>query len=394
MPELKDIREVQENQQSVEANAPIDLVPSATVDTSHPLFQFDASAARRALDEVSQRTITPPSEANITKNMWLSSFMVGLSAALASGNAAGGITAGLWAAIAVHDGGYALRQRSEHVDDLLAKGYSFPAVLKWYEDGDNKDLEAEYKEMGVNARDALNRNEKIREFDAKERRAGEEFAVGQLLSREQMANQMLIAQMHERGADARAAKQIANPSLSSLNALGRGIYKPFSKQLGVLGSKQNYLDQLVTNIRLLREGNPTAKNALLTAVAGVDNPNISPREGGIHRIEQVGGLSQQVRDWLSGKESGIPTEQTLKQFESFAKAHQGDVDKVRQRIYEQAYEAASQYVNPAHAKAVAFTVAGGAVDMMEGESLPVTTGQPAPQPTSNSDAKEVSWGDL
>ncbi|WP_310606718.1 hypothetical protein [Buttiauxella brennerae] len=166
MTTLNDNRQAEQAQQGVLAVQPINLLPGAMTNTDHPIFAISQEYTTRGTEYIQQmRQLTPPSEANIEKNMWISSFMIGLSAALASGNAAGGITAGLWAAIAIHDGGYALRQRGEHVDSLLKQGYTFPAVLKWYEDGDEKVLEQEYKQMQENTRFTLREQQQDRQFN-------------------------------------------------------------------------------------------------------------------------------------------------------------------------------------------------------------------------------------
>lgn len=92
-------------------------------------------------------TITPPTESNIHKNMFIGSGMVGLMAALATGNPAAGIVAGMWGAVAIHDHGYDLRQRSKQVNKLQAEGYSFPAILDWYKTGSSKELDKERAQM-------------------------------------------------------------------------------------------------------------------------------------------------------------------------------------------------------------------------------------------------------
>lgn len=87
--------------------------------------------------------VKAPSESDIRDGMWESSFVVALLAGLATGNAAAGITGGLWAAIAVHDEGYARRDRAQYVTQLYSQGISAPAIMQWYETGDTKILEQE-----------------------------------------------------------------------------------------------------------------------------------------------------------------------------------------------------------------------------------------------------------
>lgn len=255
MPELNDIREVKQNQLGVEANAPIDLVPNSTTTLPPSFAGIGVNEARRALDEVSRNTITPPSEANITKNMWLGSFMVGLSAALASGNAAGGITAGLWAAIAVHDGGYALRQRAEHVDGLLAQGYSFPAVLKWYEDGDNKSLEDEYKEMGRNAREDAQLKQQQSQFEVTNDRLNDQFDKNMDMQNRRFGEQIRHAMAMEAAAEGSAtrAADAANRSERRLDIQERRqLHSEFNDTIKGPKQKQYYMRMAEESVKQLR----------------------------------------------------------------------------------------------------------------------------------------------
>lgn len=104
--------------------------------------------------------INPPSEEEIQHQMWMTSGIMGLVAALVTGNAAGGIAAGMTAALAVHDHGYDLRQRGEYVMELHNKGFSTPAILNWYKTGDNKELDKEGEQMQRLADGELNRQER------------------------------------------------------------------------------------------------------------------------------------------------------------------------------------------------------------------------------------------
>lgn len=324
MPVLNDLRQVQQNQQDVEANAPIDLVPNSTVDTSHPLFQFDASAAKRALDEVSQRTITPPSEANITKNMWLGSFMVGLSAALASGNAAGGITAGLWAAIAVHDGGYALRQRAEHVDSLLSQGYSFPAVLKWYEDGDNKSLEDEYKEMGRNAREEAQLKQRGDEFKITNERLNRQFNGNMSMQNARFGEQVRHAMAMEEAAKG-AADRAATSADRSERRLDiqdrRQLHSEFNDTIKGAKQKQYYMRMADESIKQLRayvaagdkagaaEAYHNVRNNLARAAVG-GNASLTPEQ-----MEGATGLPALIdskANEMNIAVNGLPTEMFMR----------------------------------------------------------------------------------
>ncbi|MDK9585414.1 hypothetical protein [Lelliottia wanjuensis] len=163
---------------------------------------------------------------------------------------------------------------------------------------------------------------------------------------------------------AQKGKLAGSISLAHINPLMTSLSKPYSKQLRTLGDKQMYLDQLKTDIQLQRSGNPAGYNALLTAVAGVDNPNVSPKEGAIERIGNIGGLGEQAKNYLSNKTGGVMTSEALDQIEGFLNAHQTDTNMERQGIHNKIYSAAMPFVkDPVLAAAVADTVsAGGAVD--------------------------------
>ncbi|XUA17744.1 hypothetical protein ACQVA2_13780 [Citrobacter sp. OP27] len=130
--------------------------------------------------------VNPPSEEEIQKTMWTSSFVVGLLGAIVSGNAAGGIACGMSAALAIHDHGFDLRQRGDYIHDLHDKGFSAPAILKWYETGDNSELDKESAAM-----------EKKREFDVGRQDQRDQFKAmeeDKLLDRNQRATEFNAGQ--------------------------------------------------------------------------------------------------------------------------------------------------------------------------------------------------------
>ncbi|WP_333498546.1 hypothetical protein [Kluyvera sp. CHPC 1.2972] len=101
----------------------------------------------------SMPNITPPSDSEIRRTSWIASGVMGLLGAIVTGNAASGIAVGMSAALALHDHGNDLRQRSEYLNELHQKGFSGPAILKWYETGDNSELDKESQQMEAMARD-------------------------------------------------------------------------------------------------------------------------------------------------------------------------------------------------------------------------------------------------
>ncbi|CAI1769047.1 Uncharacterised protein [Serratia quinivorans] len=186
------------------------------------------SAANMMQGVQDQPDIKPPSEDNIQKNMWIASGMVGLVAALATGNAASGLAAGMWGALAIHDHGYALRERGKYTRQLAAEGYSYPAILDWYKTGNNKVLEDERKGMDENGRfnakqrqDAAEANAQLE--DHKANRASQET-----MARESRQNSMAIASMQQSHADARAREVTDRQLAKAVKGSGAASFDPTS----------------------------------------------------------------------------------------------------------------------------------------------------------------------
>lgn len=212
-----------------------DDIPSVLRDTG--LIE-KAYAAKNSLPNVN-----PPSEDEIRHTSWICSGLIGLLGAIVSGNAAGGIAAGMVAALAVHDQGYHLRQRAESVDELHKEGYSKRAIEAWYETGDNKELDAERQNMESIARDEFNAQEsdnrqainnkaaddrqtRSETFQEGQEGRREAFQAGQgALNREAASNAAVRAadkqaQADQRLSNSEVAKQIApqQQKLSMLHA--------------------------------------------------------------------------------------------------------------------------------------------------------------------------------
>lgn len=310
--------------------------------------------------------VNPPSEDEIQETMWISSGLIGLLGAIVSGNPAGGIAAGMTAALAIHDRGYDLRQRAGYVMDLHNKGYSARAIHDWYETGDNKELDKETDNMQRMASEEVRDAQADRRYAQQDKQFNErmENSDRQFNLQERRFDQMAS---HQNAMEALAEKRAENSgalSLAHLNPFMSSLSRPFNKQLRTLGDKQMYLDQLKTDIELQRSGNPAGYNALLTAVAGVDNPNISPKEGAIERVASIGGLGEQAKNYFSNKSGGVMTPEALNQIEGFLKAHQTDTNMERQAIHNKVYSEANGIIkNPELAAGLANVVAaGGAMD--------------------------------
>lgn len=405
---------LQNQQQDEAAAAGYEAIVPAPIDTGStvpPFYQTNHVAAELAKNP----QITPPTTGEIHKQMWVSSMMMGLMTALATGNVAGGIAGGMWAAIGVHDYGYSLRQRSEYIDQLKGDGYSMPAILKWYEDGDSKELDKERQDMLQRDRMAqqdrqfnTRLEQQDREFNQRQAQQASEFGQRMAMEGARLGAMERHQNAMERLAQARldvSANATQNMSLAHLNPLMSSLSRPHNTELKTLQQKQGYLDQLNTDIDLIRKGNPAGRNALLTAVAGVDNPNISPREGAIERIVEIGGLSENLKNWLAGHYNGTFSDDMLNQLSDFASAHQRDTDMERQKIHNQVYAAAKPFTNPNLAGAIADTVAGGGLVDSDAPGIATTaqqhdsaTGQVTQQqdhtPDKSTTPETVSWSDL
>lgn len=274
------------------------------------------------------RTVTPPSEGEIHKRMWESSMMTGLIITLATGNVAGGLAAGMWGAVAVHDYGYTLRQRAEHVPQLQAEGYSMPAILKWYEDGDNSELDKERMEKEKVREFDLGRQDRNEQFRESQDEKVREFNAGQQLSREQMGQQMAIAQMHEAGANARAVMAAENARATADRAERRAEQadqrasnQEVSKQIAPQQAKLAYLhaaDADLTNLEnALAKGDEAAAGMAYNSyiehkAKGMQGGNASMTKG---EMEHMVGLPKwedsELQKWhLLG--SGTPTKTWMK----------------------------------------------------------------------------------
>lgn len=191
---------LQNQQQDEQAAAGYDAVIPAQIDTGStvpPFYQTNHVAAEMAKNP----QITPPTTGEIHKQMWVSSMMMGLMTALATGNVAGGLVGGMWAAIGVHDYGYSLRQRSEYIDRLKGDGYSMPAILKWYEDGDSKELDKERTDMLQRDKMTQQDREFNQRLDQQDRQFNQREALQQAEFGQRMAMQgARLAQMeHHQG---------------------------------------------------------------------------------------------------------------------------------------------------------------------------------------------------
>ncbi|ELY9612849.1 hypothetical protein ACEF96_003136 [Salmonella enterica] len=143
--ELQQERQQQAGQANLEAIQGINITPNQGAVVPN-VMQLQGLLEQMQSAKNSLPNINPPGEDEIRKTSWIASGVIGLLGAIVSGNAAGGIAAGMVAALAIHDRGYDLRQRADLVPELHQQGYTARAILNWYETGDNKELDKEAQE--------------------------------------------------------------------------------------------------------------------------------------------------------------------------------------------------------------------------------------------------------
>lgn len=262
-----------------------------------------------------QDGIEPPSTGEIHKQMWVGSIMMGLMAGLASGNAAAAIVGGMWGAIGIHDYGNTLQQRAEYVPRLKKDGYTMPAILKWYEDGDMAELDKErdYQlrkqehadtvqhqadELDQRRADSAQRHD---EFVTGQGNANARFYAGQRMADARQAR-MIEAQA---GNQSRADERLEKQQQQQLDTeLRKTIDAPKQKQFfmrtaeGAMGDLERYRKE--GNTAGMAEAYHNVRNNLARASLG-GNATLND-----HDIESATGLPQ----WSSQKanELGILTE--------------------------------------------------------------------------------------
>ncbi|ECA8969609.1 hypothetical protein ETB55_04410 [Salmonella enterica subsp. enterica serovar Omuna] len=252
-------------------------------------------------------SIKPPSEDEIRHESWIASGVMGLLGAIVTGNAAGGIAIGMQAALALHDHGYDLRQRAEHVGELHQQGYSARAIERWYETGDNTELDKERQNMLSLAKDeagieiqAAQISQADRHFNIQQKNANDRFYAGQRMA-DARAQRAIDAQAsNQNRADERLEKQ-AQAQLDS--EVRKTIEQPKAKQYYM-----QMAERAMDDLTKYRDANNTA--GMAEAYHNVRNNLARASLGGAatlneHDIEGATGLPQ----WSSSKanELGILT---------------------------------------------------------------------------------------
>lgn len=289
-------------------------------------------------------TITPPTEENIHKNMFIGSGMVGLMAALATGNPAAGLVAGMWGAVAIHDHGYDLRQRSTYVNELQDKGYSFPAILSWYKTGDYKDLDKEYNQMEqdkrADKREALQDKQFNERMDQSDRRAQEsesrfERSQAGMESRFERGLEVQEKRM-ERAENSASKSGFTQMAMQHRQALMNAA-KQDSDQFKAMQRSQAAADKAVADAKL---GSPIALQQLLLMGQLIDAPNASVKLSQLHHISEgaAHGVVDRAIQTANKMASGEPVtkQQVDELLQVIAAGHQAQTDTYYKQVGRQA----------------------------------------------------------
>lgn len=166
--ELEQQLQTEDALSNVQAYQPYDLLPNqgGTI----PTFYQDDKPWQEAYK--SGKLVNPPSTKEINKQMWIGSFMTALIVGLTTKDAGAALAGGLLGGIAIHDHGYTLRKRAEHVPQMQKDGYSAQAIVQWYRTGDQSNLDRERDDLlardkfkEANRDDDRNFEERVRQFN-------------------------------------------------------------------------------------------------------------------------------------------------------------------------------------------------------------------------------------
>ncbi|EDW2792581.1 hypothetical protein H3N91_003279 [Salmonella enterica] len=304
--ELQQERQQQAGQANLEAIQGIDITPNQGAVVPN-VMQLQGLLEQMQSAKNSLPNINPPGEDEIRKTSWIASGVIGLLGAIVSGNAAGGIAAGMVAALAIHDRGYDLRQRADLVPELHQQGYTARAILNWYETGDNKELDKEAQEREQMASrqatidmQAAQMSQADRHFNVQQKNANDRFYAGQRMADARAQRAIDAQNSNQSRADERLEKQ-AQTQLDS--ELRKTIEQPKAKQYYM-----QMAEKAMDDLTKYRDSNNTA--GMAEAYHNVRNNLARASLGGTatlneHDIEGATGLPQ----WSSSKanELGILT---------------------------------------------------------------------------------------
>lgn len=240
--------------------------------------------------------ITPPSDAEIRRTSWIASGVMGLLGAIVTGNAASGIAVGMSAALALHDHGNDLRQRGEYINELHQKGFSGPAILKWYETGDNSELDKESQRMEAMAHDTFNAQEadarqvvNNREADKRETRR-EEF-------QDRQQERMIGAQDRWHADSANMSRITGNKQEQIAQREAENAWGTMLRQMQNNNNKENQAYQKFKGA--IAAGSKLGdESAVLSTMIG-ENPNAMARLNQVHFFTSAAASSP--LDWAQQK---------------------------------------------------------------------------------------------
>lgn len=299
---------------NVQAYQPYELLPNQGT-TVPSFYQND-----KQFQEIAQKgkLVNPPSKGEMHKQMWIGSFMTALIVGLTTKDSSAALAGGLMGAIAIHDYGNQLRTRGKHVEQLQKDGYSAPAILAWYEDGDEKMLNQERDDMLARDRfnegnrdDERNFAERVRQFNVNDqyRNASmaqrDRFQQASLsfrrqtldMRRDQLNAQLMKGQLAERVAGMSAADINRAINTTGLNPLtGKSATGPERKTAAEwVAGKTGYG---ATRAGMVSQLNKVGE------LLDLDVANGTGLEGYVSPSLFMSGEAQQVRELLTNLKSG------------------------------------------------------------------------------------------
>lgn len=308
--ELQKSRQADQVQTSLSAAQGYTVTPNQG-NTTPNVMQSQSLLEKLMAQKNSMPNVEPPSEAEIREQQWCTSFVMGLLGAIVTGNAASGITIGMSAALAVHDHGYDLRQRAQHVAELHQQGYSAIAIEKWYETGDNSELDKERQNMEAMARDEFN-------SEAQDRRQKNTLDQQATFHKDQMEQERLTREQSQRNADRMytldEAKFLLEKQKAEAAASGNGDTRTAIKNLQQLATHNNTENTKVKNATdfvvkgLTAPSTQAGAQQLGMSVMGAET-GVSPRPTQVtHMVEGwAPGSMGAVGTWIEqASNNGIP----------------------------------------------------------------------------------------
>ncbi|EIO8725982.1 hypothetical protein PS195_000929 [Salmonella enterica] len=295
-------------------------------------------------------TVNPPSDDEIRRTSWIASGVIGLLGALVSGNAAGGIAAGMVAALAIHDRGHDLRQRADLVPELHQQGYTARAILNWYETGDNKELdkEAQAREQLASRQASIDMqgaqmSQADRHFNVQQKNANDRFYSGQAAAESRFERGLEAADKRaEFAVKAQGLSGLKQEAMERRQSLMKGATLD-ADQFKALARSRAAAYKAISDMRL---GTPISEQQLELMGQLIDAPNASVKLMQTHHISEgaAHGMIDRAEQYLNKAISGEPLteEQAHELLDVINAGHAAQ----EQAYYEQVGSQASQITDP------------------------------------------------